>query len=87
MLGSNFCQLATMTTQTNNVAAFRMRLNPVPSPEQLAAKVGCSDEQIRKLERGFSNPGLVIARKIAAALGAPLDEVFPPARGKKGRAA
>ncbi len=61
----------------NRVAFLRQRLHPVPSQYELAARVGCSNEQIRKIEAGFSNPGLVMARKLAVALGATLDEVFP----------
>lgn len=62
----------------NRVARLRNRMNPVPTPAELAQAVGCSDEQIRKLERGFNNPGLRLARRLSAVLGASLDEVFPP---------
>jgi len=64
--------------QGNNVRKFRMGMNPAPSPEALAARIGCSDAQIRKLESGFNNPGLQLARRIAAAFGSHIDQVFPP---------
>lgn len=54
--------------------------------EALAASVGCSAEQIRKLEAGFSNPGLELARRIAAALGASVDAVFPPRASRRAEA-
>ena len=62
-------------------------MDPEMSRDQFARIVGCSGEQIRKIEAGFSNPGIVMARKIAAALNATLDEVFPAETRKKGRAA
>lgn len=72
----------------NRVTEYRQRLVPVTSSRELALRVGCSHAQIRLLEAGFSNPGIVMARKIAKALNATLDEVFPAAEPrKKGRAA
>ena len=62
----------------NNVRKLRLRMDPVPSPEVLAAAIGCSDAQIRKLEAGFNNPGLQLARRIAKAFGSHVDYVFPP---------
>ena len=62
----------------NNVRKLRMRLDPIPSPDELAKTIGCSGEQIRKLEGGFNNPGLQLARRIAAAFGSHIDYVFPP---------
>lgn len=62
----------------NNVRRLRMRLDPVPTPEDLARTIGCSGEQIRKLEAGFNNPGLQLARRVAAAFGSHIDYVFPP---------
>lgn len=72
----------------NRVAELRAAMSPEQTREDLARVVGCSGEQIRKIEGGFDNPGIVMARKIAKALNASLDEVFPAETPrKKGRAA
>lgn len=65
------------TKPGNNVKHLRLRMDPVPSPAEFAAVVGCSDQQIRKLEAGFSNPGLQLARRVARAFGSHVDYVFP----------
>lgn len=49
--------------------------------DEIARAARCSAEQIRKLEAGFKNPGLELARRLAAVFGAHVDDVFPPARG------
>lgn len=60
----------------NRVGQLRQRRGL--TVEQLAQLVGCSSVQIRNIERGHNNPGIILARKVASALSAPLDEVFPP---------
>lgn len=67
----------------NRLAELRAALDPEMSREDFARIVGCSGEQIRKIEGGFDNPGIVMARKIAKALNATLDEVFPTEEAPK----
>lgn len=67
-----------LSMRQNQLAEIRARLNPPRSADDIARMVGCSGAQIRKLENGFVNPGLTLARKVAAALGVTLDEAFPP---------
>lgn len=63
----------------NRLRELRNRMRPVPTFAEFAAKVKpCSDQQIRRLEAGFSNPGLQLAYRVAAALGKSVYEVFPP---------
>lgn len=63
----------------NHFSDLRTRMRPVPTFTEFAAKVKpCSDQQIRRLEAGFSNPGLQLAYRVAAALGKSVYEVFPP---------
>ena len=51
--------------------------------EELALRAGISFEYICKLEsKNPPTPGLAIARRLAAALGASLDDLFPVARAK-----
>lgn len=71
----------------NRLAELRAAMKPEMSREDFARIVGCSGEQIRKIEGGFDNPGIVMARKIAKALNATLDEVFPDADAKRKRRA
>jgi len=54
----------------------------------LGARACCSGEQIRKLEMGFCNPGLRLARRLADVFGVTVDDLFPPALDdSKGKAA
>ena len=54
-------------------------MEPVPTFTEFAEKVKpCSDQQVRRLEAGFANPGLLFAYRVAAALGKSVYEVFPP---------
>ena len=63
----------------NHFSDLRRRLRPVPTYTEFAEKVKpCSDQQVRRLEAGFSNPGLQLAYRVAAALGKSVYEVFPP---------
>ena len=63
----------------NRFSELRRRLRPVPTYTEFAEKVKpCSDQQVRRLEAGFSNPGLQLAYRVAAALGKSVYEVFPP---------
>lgn len=45
--------------------------------EQVAAAAGISLQYVRDLEDDKSNPSLPIARKVAAALGVTVDDVWP----------
>lgn len=64
------------TTPPNKVQHFREAKGI--SRERLAADVESSYEYIRKLEaQHIPNPSLTMSRRIAKALGVPLDKVFP----------
>jgi len=63
----------------NRFSELRQRMRPVPTFTEFAAQVApCSDQQVRRLEAGFSNPGLQLAYRVAEALGKSVYEVFPP---------
>lgn len=63
----------------NRFSQLRKRLRPVPTYTEFAEQVKpCSDQQIRRLEAGFSNPGLQLAYRVAKALGKSVYDVFPP---------
>lgn len=47
------------------------------SQEQLAEAVGCSQQFVSMIEAGQRNPGLKMARKIADAVHAPVERLFP----------
>ena len=44
--------------------------------EELALRVGVSRQTVMSIERGATNPSVLLAFKIATALQAPLNEVF-----------
>jgi len=46
--------------------------------EDVAARAGISYDYVRKLEIEGGQPGLDIARRMAAALGVTVDDLFPP---------
>ncbi len=58
---------------------FRARCRNGLSQEELAQAVGVSRKTIWSLENGQSKPSLQLAQALGLALGAPIDELFPPA--------
>lgn len=48
------------------------------SRQALANKAGISISYLYDLERQLYNPSIDVAHRIAAALGKPVDQVFPP---------
>lgn len=45
----------------------------------LAAEAGCAVSYVQRLEYGQSSPTLHMAQRIAKALGATVEEIWPPA--------
>ena len=58
-------------------AVREIRLSRGLTQRQLAERAGVSAPTVIHIERGVRGPGLVVARKIADALGATIDEAFP----------
>lgn len=54
----------------------RLRFERGMTQEELALRTGVSRQTIMSIERGQTNPSVLLAFKIAAALSAPLTEVF-----------
>lgn len=65
----------TNTLQLKN-AIRRLRFDRNMTQEELALKVGVSRQTIMSIERGRTNPSVLLALKIASTLGAPVHEVF-----------
>jgi putative transcriptional regulator len=63
------------TRVTNNIRALRF-VNGEMTQADLAERVGVTRQTIIAVEQGKYSPSLEVAFQIAAALGAPLDEVF-----------
>lgn len=57
-------------------AIRRLRFERNMTQEELALRTGVSRQTIMSIERGRTNPSVLLAYKIAAALNAPLTEVF-----------
>lgn len=64
------------TNQQLRNAIRRLRFDRNMTQEELALKVGVSRQTIMSIERGRTNPSVLLALKIAATLGAPVHEVF-----------
>ncbi len=58
----------------NNIR--RLRFERGMTQEELALRVGVSRQTVMSIERGATNPSVLLAFKIATALQAPLNEVF-----------
>lgn len=54
----------------------RLRFDKNMTQEELALRTGVSRQTIMSIERGQTNPSVLLAFKIAAALGSPIAEVF-----------
>ncbi len=59
---------------SNNIR--RLRFDRGMTQEELALRVGVSRQTIMSIERGATNPSVLLAYKVAMALQAPLTEVF-----------
>ena len=62
-------------TQLKN-AIRRLRFDRSMTQEELALRVGVSRQTIMSIERGRTNPSILLALKIATALGVSVEEVF-----------
>jgi len=63
------------TAQLKN-AIRRLRFERNMTQEELALRTGVSRQTIMSIERGRTNPSVLLAYKISAALGADVTEVF-----------
>jgi len=54
----------------------RLRFDKGMTQEELALRTGVSRQTIMSIERGATNPSVLLAYKIATALQAPVTEVF-----------
>ena len=59
---------------SNNIR--RLRFERGMTQEELALRTGVSRQTIMSIERGATNPSVLLAFKIATALQAPVTEVF-----------
>ncbi len=57
-------------------AIRRLRFERSMTQEELALRTGVSRQTIMSIERGRTNPSILLAYKIAAALGVPVQDVF-----------
>ena len=62
-------------TQLKN-AIRRLRFERSMTQEELALRVGVSRQTIMSIERGRTNPSILLALKIATAMGVSVEEVF-----------
>jgi putative transcriptional regulator len=61
-------------TLHNNIR--RLRFDRGMTQEELALRVGVSRQTVMSIERGATNPSVLLAYKVALALQAPVTEVF-----------
>ena len=61
-------------TLTNNIRRLRFERNM--TQEELALRTVVSRQTIMSIERGQTNPSVLLAYKIAAVFGVPVTEVF-----------
>ena len=54
----------------------RLRFDRNMTQEELALRTGVSRQTIMSIERGDTNPSVLLAFKVAQALGFPITEVF-----------
>ncbi len=65
-----------MSTVVLKNSIRRLRFERSMTQEELALRTGVSRQTIMSIERGRTNPSVLLAYKIARALGAELTEVF-----------
>jgi putative transcriptional regulator len=63
------------TVQLKN-AIRRLRFDRNMTQEELALRTGVSRQTIMSIERGRTNPSVLLALKISSALGVDVEEVF-----------
>jgi putative transcriptional regulator len=61
-------------TISNNIR--RLRFDHNMTQEELALRTGVSRQTVMSIERGQTNPSILLACKIAAAFGVPVTDVF-----------
>lgn len=61
---------------TLNNSIRRLRFDHGMTQEELALRTGVSRQTIMSIERGQTNPSVLLAYKIAAAFGVPITDVF-----------
>ena len=65
-----------MNEPTLRNAIRRWRFERGMTQEELALRVGVSRQTIMSIERGQTNPSVLLALKISTALDAPFNEIF-----------
>jgi putative transcriptional regulator len=65
-----------MPTATLTNSIRRLRFEKGMTQEELALRTGVSRQTIMSIERGQTNPSVLLAFKIAAAFNVPVTEVF-----------
>lgn len=65
-----------MTTIVLKNCIRRLRFEKNMTQEELALRTGVSRQTIMSIERGQTNPSVLLAYKIAAALATPIANVF-----------
>jgi putative transcriptional regulator len=65
-----------MSTASLRNAIRRLRFERNMTQEELALRVGVSRQTIMSIERGRTNPSILLALKIASALNVSVTEVF-----------
>ena len=68
--------LTFMPSATLKNSIRRLRFEKSMTQEELALRVGVSRQTIMSIERGDTNPSVLLAFKIASALETPITEVF-----------
>ncbi len=65
-----------MSTASLRNAIRRLRFERNMTQEELALRVGVSRQTVMSIERGRTNPSILLALKIASALNVSVTEVF-----------
>lgn len=66
--------MSTAVSLHNNIR--RLRFEHGMTQEELALRTGVSRQTVMSIERGQTNPSVLLAYKIAAAFGVPITDVF-----------
>jgi putative transcriptional regulator len=74
--GTGFFPALPMSTASLNNNIRRLRFDRGMTQEELALRVGVSRQTIMSIERGATNPSVLLAFKVSMALQAPVTEVF-----------
>lgn len=65
-----------MSSITLRNSIRRLRFEHGMTQEELALRTGVSRQTVMSIERGQTNPSVLLAYKIAAAFGVPITQVF-----------